>query len=151
MKAIIIVSLLSLMVSCTSPGKETGKSGSEQSDAKDSSVTNCYRYANETDTVNLQLIRAGESVTGTLVYDFDEKDKNTGTINGFMKKNLLIAEYMFISEGMLSTRQVAFKLEGNSLIEGYGDSFSRNGKDYFKNVDSLSFRNSIKLTEISCE
>ena len=151
MKAIIIISLLSLMASCNSPEKETEKSSSEQPDAKDTTITNCYRYANKKDTVSLQLSKVGKSVTGTLVYDFNEKDKNTGNIKGFIKNNLLVAEYMFISEGMLSTRQIAFKLEGNSLIEGYGDSYTKNGKVYFKNVDSLSFSNSVKLTEIKCE
>jgi hypothetical protein len=151
MKAIIIISLLSLLASCNSPEKETEKSSSEQPDAKDTTITNCYRYANKKDTVSLQLNKVGKSVTGTLVYDFNEKDKNTGTIEGVIKDNLLVAEYTFMSEGMVSTRQVAFKIEGNSLIEGYGDSFTRNGKVYFKNVDSLSFNNLIKLTETSCQ
>jgi hypothetical protein len=151
MKAIIIISLVSLMASCNSPEKETGKSSSEQPDAKDTAVTNCYRYANKKDTVTLQLVKTGKSVTGTLVYDFNEKDKNTGNIKGSIKNDLLVADYMFISEGMLSTRQIAFKLEGNSLVEGYGDSFTKNGKVYFKNVDALSFSNSIKLAEIACQ
>lgn len=151
MKAIIIISLLSLMVSCNSREKETEKSGSENSKAKDSSVTNCYRYTNSKDTVSLQLVQVGKSVTGTLVYDFNEKDKNTGTIQGFIKDHLLVAEYTFMSEGVVSTRQVAFKIEDNSLMEGYGDSFNNNGKVYFKNVDSLNFTNSIKLTEIGCQ
>jgi hypothetical protein len=146
MKAITIISLAILMISCNSPEKETDKSGT-----KDTSVTNCYRYTNKKDTVTLQLVRTGESLTGTLVYNLYEKDKNTGTIQGFMKKNLLVAEYKFVSEGMLSTRQVAFKWEGNTLIEGYGDSFRKNDKVYFKNLDSLSFSNSIKLTEINCQ
>ena len=151
MKAIIIISLLSLMVSCNSQEKETEKSGSEISDAKDSSVTNCYRYTNRKDTVSIQLVQVGESVTGTLVYDFNEKDKNTGTIQGLIKDHLLVAEYTFMSEGVVSTRQVAFKMEGNSLIEGHGDSFHSNEKVYFKNLDSLRFSNSIKLSEVGCQ
>jgi hypothetical protein len=53
-----------------------------------------------------------------------------------------VADYTFMSEGIQSTRQVAFKKDGNSFIEGYGD---------FKNVDSLNFNTSMKLVEIACQ
>jgi hypothetical protein len=74
-------------------------------------------YAGLADTVSMNLTHLGDSVTGTLVYNFKEKDKNTGTINGRMNGNILIAEYTFLSEGIQSCRQVAFKLEGTILLK----------------------------------
>jgi hypothetical protein len=85
------------------------------------------------------------------VNNLKEKDKNYGTIQGSMKGNILVANYTFMSEGIQSTREIAFKLENNFFIEGYGDSFTQNDKVYFKSIDSLNFNNSMKLTEIVCQ
>jgi hypothetical protein len=43
---------------------------------------NCYRYTNKNDTVILKTVFANDFITGTLVYNFYEKDKNKGTIQG---------------------------------------------------------------------
>ncbi|MBK6634882.1 MAG: hypothetical protein IPH68_02200 [Chitinophagaceae bacterium] len=59
-----------------------------------------------------------------------------------MSGNILVADYTFMSEGIQSIRQVAFKMEGNSFVEGYGD---------FKNIDSLDFNTSVKLAEVLCQ
>ena len=72
-----------------------------------------------------------------------EKDKNKGTIRGRITNGFLIADYTFMSEGTESVRQVAFKKQGSSFVEGYGNDLN--------NPDSLDFSNSFKLTEISCE
>ncbi|MEO5645755.1 MAG: hypothetical protein ABIQ40_13655 [Bacteroidia bacterium] len=111
----------------------------------------CYRYINNKDTVILKINSENGSVSGTLMYNFFEKDKNTGTFKGEMKGNLLIAQYTFMSEGMESVRAVAFKKSGENFIEGYGESEEKNGKDVFKNTDSLNFSNSILLIPYACE
>jgi len=138
------------MVSCDPSEKDLEKPGLQQAASKDTSPVKCYRYASETDTITLKLIHIGKSITGTLVYNLKEKDKNKGTIQGSMRRNLLIADYTFMSEGIQSIRQIAFKLEGNSFVEGYGDVLSRNEQTFFKNLDSLSFNTSIKLAEMPC-
>jgi hypothetical protein len=68
-----------------------------------------------------------------------------------MRNDLLLADYTFMSEGIQSTRQVAFKQSGNTFIEGYGESVDENGTMKFKNLDSLNFSSSIKLQEIACQ
>ena len=139
-KAISILSLVTLLVSCNSQ-----KSGEKQS-----SLANCYSYASGGDTVTLKIIHVGESITGGLVYNFKEKDKNKGTILGTMSGDVLVADYTFISEDIQSVRQVAFKLEGDHFVEGYGDTFITNDKVRFKNIDSLHFNTGMKLEEIPC-
>ncbi len=106
------------------------------------SPLNCYSYASTSDTITLKLIHIGNSVTGTLVYSLKEKDKNKGTILGNMRGDMFIADYTFMSEGIQSIRKVAFKKEGNSFVEGYGD---------FNNTDSLKFNSSMKLVEVDCK
>jgi hypothetical protein len=151
MKTFNILILAVLLASCNTQVKETETSTSAIADKKNNAGTNCYLYAGLSDTVSLNLNHLGDSVTGSLVYNFKEKDKNTGTINGRMNGNILIAEYTFLSEGIQSCRQVAFKLEGDKFIEGYGESYSRNDRFFFKYPDSLNFDSSFKLSEIICQ
>jgi hypothetical protein len=151
MKLINIFLFLSMLISCNSEEKKVEDKESKQSEPNASSLINCYQYTTGSDTIILKLIHVGKSITGALVYKLKEKDKNKGTIQGYMRDNVLIADYTFLSEGVQSVRQVAFKLEGNSFIEGYGDNISQNGKIIFKNLDSLSFSSSVKLREIACQ
>ena len=142
MKVIIFLIVASLLASCNSQKKDPNKESSQQADSKKISPINCYKYATATDTIMLKVIHIGNSITGILVYSLKEKDKNTGTIQGDMSGDILLADYTFMSEGIQSTRQVAFKKDGNSFVEGYGD---------FKNLDSLNFNSSMKLVEVACQ
>jgi hypothetical protein len=56
-----------------------------------------------------------------------------------------------MSEGVESTRQVVFRLEGNAFVEGYGETVEQNGKTRFKNLSDLRFTPAIKLTEAPCQ
>ena len=150
MKSTYLFMLLGFLASCGSQPKETTKESELPTSTKADSSVNCYQYATPSDTVTLKLIRIGEQVTGTLAYQFKEKDSNKGTLQGTMKGDLLLADYTFMSEGTQSTRQVAFKQNGISFTEGYGESVDENGKSKFKNVDSLDYSSSFKLQEIPC-
>lgn len=151
MKLVNILMLGSLLAACNSSEEGAGKSGEKKEATQAQSPLNCYRYATEKDTVLLKLIHIENSITGILVYKFSEKDKNEGTILGSMKGDLLVADYTFMSEGIQSTRQIAFKLQGNTFVEGYGESFEQDGKIFFKDLDSLDFNHSIKLAEYPCQ
>ena len=147
-KLLSILISLTLFFSCNTGEK---KDSQAEDTTKQSSPINCYSYAIAGDTILLKLIHVGDAITGTLVYGYKEKDKNKGSIQGSMRGNLFIADYTFQSEGVQSVRQVAFKKEENSFIEGYGDVYSQNGKVQFKNLDSLKFNEAMKLVEIACQ
>ncbi|MBX2924926.1 MAG: hypothetical protein KF746_22185 [Chitinophagaceae bacterium] len=151
MKTSYTLIFLSLFLSCSPAGKESKNKESAHTNTKPPSVINCYKYESVSDTVVLKLIHVGKSITGTLVYTLKEKDKNMGTIQGSMRGNILVADYIFMSEGTQSVRQVAFKLDGNTFIEGYGEILVENEKSRFKNPDSLTFDSSIKLLEYPCQ
>jgi hypothetical protein len=112
---------------------------------------NCYRFADKNDTIRLQLVRVGGSITGTLVYKLHEKDKNEGTIQGTLNGDILVADYTFRSEGVSSVRQVAFKKINNVYVEGYGETISTNNREHFRNVDSLQYNSNFGLSEIDCQ
>jgi hypothetical protein len=131
-------------LSCNNPDKNnTGLNNGQP--------INCYKYASETDTIELKLIHVGEAITGTLVYKLREKDKNVGTIQGKMINDILVADYTFQSEGVRSVRQVSFKKFENGFIEGFGDITTTGDSARFTNIDSLGFNDKFKLAEIKCQ
>ncbi|MDQ2864220.1 MAG: hypothetical protein M3R50_11355, partial [Bacteroidota bacterium] len=70
-----------LIFSCNNQQQE-----SENSKAPvEEKSANCYRYINNKDTIVLTTVNVKDFITGTLVYNLYEKDKNTGTIQGKMK------------------------------------------------------------------
>jgi len=139
--------LLILIASCNNPDHSEGSAGN----SKKANHVNCYRYTGNGDTIILKLLYVGQAISGSLVYDLNGKDKNVGTVQGSMKGDILIADYNFQSEGVLSTRQVAFKKLDDKFIEGYGDIISTDNKTVFRNIDSLNFNSSLALMEIDCD
>ncbi|HOD10439.1 MAG TPA: hypothetical protein PKH91_06825 [Flavobacterium sp.] len=111
--------------------------------------TECYRYAAKNDTIALTLQLNDKNASGTLVYAFYEKDKNTGTYQGTFENNILLADYTFQSEGKESVRQVAFKIQDGKLLEGYGELNADGTK--FKDTSKLTFNPSMPLTKLSCD
>ena len=141
-----------MIASCTNnKSNNTENLASQTEESKKTSPLDCYRYATINDTIILKLIHIGESITGTLVYKLHEKDKNMGTIQGRMRGDILLADYTFMSEGIMSIRQIAFKKEKDFFMEGHGDINTNNERVFFKNPDSLQFNDAIKLTEIDCQ
>lgn len=152
LKLIITLFLASLFVACASNEENDKLLASKSKDtSKKTSPINCYRYSSKSDTILLKAIHIGEAITGILVYNFEGKDKNKGTIQGSMHGDILVANYTFASEGIQSVRQVAFKLKDNSFIEGYGETETQNDKVHFKDLGSLKFNDAMKLVEIGCQ
>lgn len=150
LKLVILLSSVCFLVACNSEQKKQEESKENVTPTMLTS-TNCYRYTTNHDTVLLKTVTANDSVTGTLSYNYYQKDQNNGKIEGRIKGELLIADYLFMSEGVQSIRQVAFKMSGDSLIEGYGEIETKDGKSVFKNTSSLDFNQSAILKKVDCE
>jgi hypothetical protein len=148
LKILILTGAISSIVSCNS---QRQKSKVDMPSTEKTSLLNCYRYINKLDTVILKTTHVNDSVTGTLVYNFYQENKYSGTIQGVMKGEVLIADFTFFFTGVKSVRQVAFKKKGKNFIEGYGETEVKNGKTTFKNIDSLKFTHSIVLLQDDCE
>jgi hypothetical protein len=148
LKLLILISSISLLIACNSEPKEPETVNVTPSML---SSTNCYSYTNNRDTVLLKTTTVSDTVRGTLSYNYYQKDKNNGKIEGIIKDSLLIADYLFMSEGVQSIRQVAFKMTGDSLIEGYGEIETKDGKSVFKNTTALDFNQAVILKKVDCE
>lgn len=103
-----------ILWACGSTGKTEEKAGSENTPSYQ-----CYGSYTDTDSVFLRLTFLGNEVNGDLTYKIFEKDKNQGTIQGIMHGDTILATYQFTSEGLTSTREVAFLKKDNELIEGF--------------------------------
>nr|WP_294776959.1 hypothetical protein [uncultured Flavobacterium sp.] len=108
----------------------------------------CYLADLEGNKIEMEIQYNPEDITGTLTYAFVGKDLNTGTFKGKLENNVLIADYTFQSEGVTSTRQIAFKLIDDQFVEGYGD-LIKNGTR-FKDPSKLEFNSNMPLKKVAC-
>lgn len=162
MKSIFFFTLLSgcIFLACNSKRSEQTDStkntppaevANNQTPAPVANDPACFRYFGNKDTVYLQLSELYGTMTGMLLYKNYQKDKNLGTLQGKMMGDVLLAEYTFKSEGMMSTRQVAFKKKGDDYIEGFGDVKDVNGKVTFKDPTALKYDESRVFVKVPCK
>lgn len=104
------------------------------------------------DSVFLSIQTQSGQSSGELMYQFHEKDHNKGRVEGqLIGDTLLLLDYIFMSEGMESQRQVAYFLRDGNLVEGYGELEEQEGKIRFRNVDELSFGDGFILQKADCD
>lgn len=116
-----------------------------------SPVEGCYADTRSADRVEANFRVEDNSVTGTLAYNFAEKDANTGTFTGMLHGDTLRGVYTFQSEGQTSKREVAFLRKGETLTEGYGDSTPTGDVQRFTNVAKISYGQGFVLTKTPCK
>lgn len=108
----------------------------------------CYVFNDGKNNVSFEIIENGSEIKGNLTYEFAEKDKNSGSFSGKLTDGILIGKYTFQSEGKESVREVAFKVDGDKLIEGYGD--SNEDGTAFKDTTQLNFDSKMPLAKTDC-
>ena len=113
-------------------------------------ASSCYSSTTGKDTVTLKVEVFPNVVTGKLSYKFYEKDSNKGLFDGQLHGDTLLADYKFMSEGKLSTRQVIFLIKNNMATEGYGNMEEKNGKMVFKDIKGVSFGKGLILKKVEC-
>jgi hypothetical protein len=118
--------------------------------AKPIALNGCYQMTLKRDTATLNLSLKDTTVTGTLRYDWHEKDHNNGTIKGVLRNDAIYADYIFESEGTTSVREVVFKIQDTVLLQGFGDLTEENGKIIFQHRDSLQFQENHPFLKIMC-
>ncbi len=146
-------------ISCTNKSSDQSNDGSKSSTKEQSYKNNtadakptpdCYRYIGAKDSIYLQLSDLYGTTTGLLLFKYYQKDEILGSLKGKMNGDLLIADYSFRSNDRMESRQVAFKKQGNDIIEGYGDEAEVNGVTVFKDVKMLKFDDTRVLRKVPC-
>ncbi|QJB30183.1 hypothetical protein HF329_02200 [Chitinophaga oryzae] len=141
-----------VVTSCSQSGSQANKNtDSLKTDVTSGSSDGCFLKTNGKDSVSLQLHIRDTSISGDLSYRYFEKDKNTGTISGNIRNNIIHAQYAFMSEGVQSTRPVVFKLQDDKIYEAVPDSINPEGIPVFTNNDAALKFDVEPLSKISCK
>jgi hypothetical protein len=151
MKQLFFVFAALLALACNNTTKENAQADSTGTTRTGESPDKCYAYLTAKDTVRMQLVLDGKSASGDLSYRLYEKDSNTGTLNGTMQGDTLVADYTFSSEGMQSVRQVRFLKQDDMLIEGTGDMEEVNGKMVYRQPADIRYMGGLVLKKVSCD
>jgi hypothetical protein len=145
---IILTALIACCAACNNTGNRETETSNKDTVVYDSTyiattpipLDGCYKMVFNLDTATMRLNVVDSFVTGDLSYHWHAKDHNDGSIKGVIRDSLIIADYTFRSEGMLSVRQVAFKIRDNTMIEGYGELDTRTDTVRFKDPNKLNFQ-----------
>ncbi|MEW2920462.1 hypothetical protein AB1A65_03265 [Muricauda sp. ANG21] len=159
MKKITIAFFLTvLVISCKTKEEKSTESSEQETSTEIMEETEtpstrleigCYTYTANGNKISLEITDMSNTILANLDYALKEKDANTGTFAGTLNDSILIGRYTFASEGMESTREVAFLVKENQLIEGYGE-LDETGTA-FKDKNNLSFSSSMPLTKTDCD
>lgn len=128
----------------------TDKESNEVMASGSMETTQCYLGLPGKDSVFLQIRIDNNTVYGDLEYKRFQKDRNKGTIKGMFRGDTLLADYTFMSEGVMSVREVIFLRKGDVLIEGFGDVKKKNEKMVFKNTGDVRFDEFTSLKQNDC-
>jgi hypothetical protein len=118
--------------------------------ASDSMISGCYSLIANRDTASFQVQIKEALVTGSLSYNLFEKDRNDGIFEGAIRNDLLTGWYFFRSEGIISVRQVAWKIGHGYLWPATAEVMVRNDTAMFVNPDKLSFDSSRTFVKVEC-
>jgi len=92
------------------------------------------------DTAFLRFETYNEVVTGQLEYKPFEKDKSKGTISGTIMGNIIVVNYHYMSEGIMSVRTAIFKLNKDNIFEAKAVKPDKDGQSVFeKDYSKLQF------------
>ena len=149
-KFIILSSLCLLFFSCNKKQEKSEETIPTETQEIMIPKSNCFASLSDKDSIWLKIEVFPNVATGILKYQLSEKDRNTGTLEGVFEGNKLYANYTFISEGVESVREVAFMINDDTAIEGFGEMEEVNGKMVFKDKTKIDFSKGIKFTQINC-
>ena len=157
MKNIMLLGFLLLCGSCNNEGKTSAEVNREMADTSltsratnDSLPSGCYSQIEGFDTSHLQIDSKNMDINGTLSYNIFQKDRNDGTLQAEIAGDILTGWYFFKSEGIISVRQVAWKIKGNELWPGTGEMVQKNDTMFFSVPDKLQYDGSRPFKKVDC-
>jgi hypothetical protein len=114
-------------------------------------LSGCYRLEHPQDRATMELQVQDTLVTGNLVFALHEKDGNKGTLRGVIRDTLIIADYTYESEGMMSVREEIFAIQDSTLVRAYGPVTNQNNKMVFTDKGNLKFEHNMVFRKVGCE
>jgi len=109
----------------------------------------CFQRVVQKDTISIELFIRDTIVSGNLIYNLYEKDRNKGTFKGTIHGETIKADYTYQSEGKISAREIIFKLKDSVLTEGFGETLVKDNKFIFK--DTLNIHYTQVFQQVGCK
>ena len=139
---------------CNNEGKKSAEITADtlvnSTAAIDSGFSGCYSQIINRDTSLLQLEQKVNTVTGALSYNIFKKDRNDGTLQADVTGDIITGWYLFRSEGIVSVRQVSWKVNDDELWPGIGDVIQKNDTMLFDQPDKLQYDNTRPFKKVAC-
>jgi hypothetical protein len=155
--SIILLGFILLLVSCNNEGKTSSEIKEDSitreavnKEIPDALFSGCYSQIAGRDTANLQIENKSGSVGGALSYTIFQKDRNDGTLQGEISGDILTGWYLFKSEGIISVRQVSWKIKGTELWPGTGEMNERNDTMFFSLPGELQYDSTRPVKKVDC-
>ncbi|MBC7949880.1 MAG: hypothetical protein H7Y42_18495 [Chitinophagaceae bacterium] len=151
-----VATLILIILSCNDNTTTTGSTTVTDSlsgkavAGKDTTIGGCYSQLYNRDTAMLQIDMSGTNVTGPLSYKIFEKDMNDGSIKAELTDSIITGWYLFRSEGVMSVRQVAWRVRPGELWPASGDVTQRNDTTMFTDPANLQFDSNRPFVKIKC-
>ncbi len=134
----------------TSCKQSKNKQSNELAETFVSPVSGCYQLIIKEDTAFMKIDINGGKVQGDLKYSKKEKDNNVGTFTGTVLKDTIDMMYSFMSEGMISYRQIKMIHLKEGYAEGYGELIMKGDTALFKYPNGLQFETNHLYKNIKC-
>ena len=116
----------------------------------DSLSSGCFSQVVDRDTALLQIQQKGNTVNGTLSYNIYQKDRNDGTLQAEVSGDIIKGWYLFKSEGIISVREVSWKINGEELWPAMGEMIPKNDTMMFAQPAKLRYENSRPFKKVPC-
>lgn len=151
-----LLGLVFLLASCNDEAKTSSAEPNADSittgkgKVADIAAAGCYTQVLERDTASLQIETKGNRITGSLTYNIYGKDRNDGTIQADRIGDIIRGWYLFKSEGIISVREVAWKINGEELWPGIGEVTQRKDTTLFVQPDRLQYDSSRPFKKVPC-
>ena len=116
----------------------------------DSLSSGCYSQIIKRDTSLLQIEQKANTVTGALSYNIFQKDRNDGTLQADVSGDIITGWYLFKSEGIISVRQLSWKINGDELWPGMGEVIQKNDTMLFAQPDKLQYDSTRPFKKVAC-
>lgn len=157
LKNIGLLGLFLLAGSCNNKGKSSAEINSDTVVNKtatttitDSLPSGCYSQIVQRDTSLLQLVNRDSNINGSLSYKIYQKDRNDGTLQADIDGNVISGWYIFKSEGIVSVRQIAWKINRDELWPAIGEVIQRNDTARFAQPDKLRYDSLRPFKKVPC-
>lgn len=155
---IFVVIIALFLFSCQSGQNKNQNNESQQPSTQiqkspEENIIGCYVsvFGRDTSILKITSTQGADSVKGTLLVNLYEKDKNEGTFVASVKDGMLSGWYNFQSEGMNSVRQILYKVQSDTLFEGYGPVNEKGDSVLFKEISGIKFLTGRPLVKGDCK